>query len=252
MKIVSILNQENNIVKTTTINLAAGIASKGKKVLIMDFNPQAQATIGLGIEKTSLTYNSYDLLNIKELEISKIIKKTNQEGLFILPATIELASFARETHLHESNELRKILETKLEKINNQFDFVFIDCPSRPGMLVNLALEVSDSVLIPLLTEENAFDGLTQLLSTISIIKRSLNDKLFIEGILIIINSENKTINEAIEKEVKRFFKEKVYKTIIPKTQELNESFLKGVTIFDYSKNSKVAKKYNELANEFLL
>ncbi len=248
MKIISILNQKGGVGKTTTtINLADGLGKRNYKVLVIDIDPQANATIGFNISKDEIECDVFSTFVMQKNSISDAISKTSNQNVDIIPANINLA--ASEVVLKKLNEDEKIFK-HLIKINN-YDFIIFDCPPVLNTLNRNALSISDSVLIPMQSEHFAFEGLTQLLSTISIIKRSKNKKLKVEGILITMYSSNTIHNNEILKEVKKYFSEKLYDAIIPRNIKLAEAPSVGKSIFDYDPDSIGAKKYNEFVEEFI-
>ncbi len=250
-KIITILNQKGGVGKTTTsINLSAGLAKRNKKVLLIDLDPQANSTIGLGFDRNKVHYDSFSILVKPNVKIqTAILQVENLKNFFLLPSSINLVS--AEFQLRDKDNRDFLLANKINQFETDFDFILIDCPPTLGVLTQNALVAADSVLIPIQSEYFAFDGLTQLLSTISIVKRKLNDKLSIEGILITMHNERFTLNKEIVQEVKKFFSEKVYKTTIPRNIKLAESPSVGKNIFDYDPSSEGAKFYNLFIDEFL-
>ncbi len=249
MKVISILNQKGGVGKTTTtINLADGLGKRNYKVLVVDIDPQSNATMGLDVAKDDIEYDVFSTFVMKRNSLEKGIHQTSNKNVDIIPANINLA--ASEIILRNVKGDDRIFNGLYEK--NEYDFIIFDCPPVLNTLNRNALEISDSVLIPMQSEYFAFEGLTQLLSTISIIKRSKNKRLKVEGILITMYSGNTIHNNEILKEVKKYFSEKLYNTIIPRNVKLAEAPSAGKSIFDYDPDSLGSKKYNEFVDEFLL
>ncbi len=249
MKIISILNQKGGVGKTTTtINLSAGLGLKGYKILIIDIDPQANATMSFNISKDEIEADVFSTFILKITSLKEAIKETYIKNVDIITANINLV--ASESVLKKLDEDYKIFKP-LEDLADNYDYIIFDCPPVLNILNKNALIISDSVLIPMQSEYFAFEGLTQLLSTISIIKRSQNRKLKVEGILITMHLSNTIFNNEIQKEVKKYFPEKLYKTVIPRNIKLAEAPSVGKTIFDYDASSKGAIKYWEFVEEFL-
>lgn len=254
-KIISIFNQKGGVGKTTSaINLASYIAQMGYKVLLIDIDPQGNTTSGLGIEKDDLEYSMYDVIieNAKEenFEVVKdAIVNAVVENLYILPSRVELAGAEIEITYNEDRE--KILKRAIKSIKNDYDYIFIDCPPSLGLLTINALTAADSVLIPIQCEFYALEGVGQLMNTINLVKKNLNPDLKIQGVIMSMFDGRTNLSIEVVEEVKKYFKGKVYTTIIPRNIKLAEAPSHGLPIMLYDKNSTGAKAYKELAEEFI-
>ena len=247
-KIISIFNQKGGVGKTTTtINLAAYVGSMGKKVLTVDIDPQGNTSSGLGIDKEKLEYSIYDV--IMGISPEKVIIKTKLENLDIIPSRVELAGAEIELTAKMSRETK--LKDGILKVKDDYDYIFIDCPPSLGLLTINALTASDSVLIPIQCEFYALEGVQQLMNTIQLIKKSLNAKLEIQGVVMSMFDGRTRLSIEVVEEVKKYFRGKVYSTIIPRNVKLAEAPSYGMPIMVYDKNCKGAEAYMELAQEFL-
>ena len=247
-KVVAIANQKGGVGKTTTaINLSSTLAKKGKKVLLVDTDPQGNATSGLGISK-ELEYSVYDLI-VSEIEIEKVIQKTNQKGLDICPSTISLAGAEVELVSMMSREHR--LKEKLDSVKDEYDYIIIDCPPSLGLITLNAFTASTSVLIPVQCEYYALEGLGQLINTINLVKKRMNKSLSIEGALLTMYDARTNLSNQVVKEVSKYFGDNVYKTVIPRNVKLSEAPSYGMSIAEYDARSKGAKSYDKLTREFL-
>jgi chromosome partitioning protein len=247
-KIISIFNQKGGVGKTTTtINLAAYIGSMGKKVLTVDIDPQGNTSSGLGIDKDKLEYSIYDV--IMGMSPEKAIVTTKVENLDILPSKVELAGAEIELTAKMSRETK--VKDAIIKVKDDYDYIFIDCPPSLGLLTINALTASDSVLIPIQCEFYALEGVKQLMNTIQLIKKSLNSKLEIQGVVMSMFDGRTRLSIEVVEEVKKYFKGKVYSTIIPRNVKLAEAPSYGMPIMLYDKSCKGAEAYMELAQEFL-
>ena len=246
-RIISVANQKGGVGKTTTtVNTASAIAARGKKVLIVDIDPQGNSTIGLGIDKESEDENVYHLL-VSEAPAKNVIKKTSFENLDIMPSNIDLTGAEVELVNEEERELR--LKKGLGPIRKDYDYIFIDSPPSLGLLTLNSLVASDSVMIPMQCEFYALDGLGQLLSTISLVKESFNPDLTIEGVVITMFDGRNSLSLQVLQEIKKKFKDRVYDTVIPRNIRLSEAPSFGQPIDIYDRNSKGAAAYDRLAAE---
>lgn len=255
-KIISLVNQKGGVGKTTSaINLAASLGVLGKKILIVDLDPQGNTTTGLGIEKATLKYSVYDVLTKEEVSINDAIVKTKFKNLKILPATIHLAGADIEL-LEKSNrnpEFNKGTQLKenLSIIQDTFDFILIDCPPSLGVLTTNALTASNSVIIPVQCEFFALEGIMQLLNTIMLAQKNLNANLDIEGVLLTMYDSRTNLGFEVVEEIHKYFKERVYDTIIPRSIRLSESPSFGQPIYVYDPKNKGTEAYLNLAKEVI-
>jgi chromosome partitioning protein len=251
-KTISIVNQKGGVGKTTTaINLSAALAQKGKKILLIDLDPQSNATVGIGINRGFLEFNAYDCL-IGDTPVKDATVSTGLTGLDILPSTIDLAGL--ELALAQLKDRDFILYNALSLQREMYDYIIMDCPPSLGLVTINALSASDSVLIPVQCEFYALDGLTQLLNTVRIVQTRLRPKardLKIEGVLLTMLDNRNNFGFEIVNEVKKYFKEKVFKTIIPRNVQLQIAPSHGKSILQFSPNSRGAMMYRELAEEVL-
>ena len=247
-KIISIANQNGGVGKTTTsINLSTVLAKRNKKTLLIDADPQGNATSGVGVDK-KIDLSVYDVL-IDETDVRDAIIKTQIKNLYVCPSNIDLAGAEVELVSMMSRERR--LKEKLDEIKNEYDYIIIDCPPSLGLITLNAFTASDSVLIPVQCEYYALEGLGQLLNTINLVKKHLNRNLEIEGALLTMFDSRTNLAKQVVDEVKKYFNDKVYKTVIPRNVKLSEAPSYGMPIIIYDPRSKGAKCYDKLGKELI-
>jgi len=247
--IYAIANQKGGVAKTTTaVNLSTCLAEQGKKVLLIDIDPQGNASSGLGIDRYSIRQCIYDVL-VNEVSINEVILETDVPGLEILPATIQLAGAEIELANSVSREVR--LKGSLKGIKEQYDYIIIDCPPSLGLLTLNALTAADGVIVPVQCEYYALEGLGQLMDTITLVQKHLNTQLEISGILLTMFDARTNLSIQVVDEVKEHFKNKVFGTIIPRNVRLSEAPSHGQPITRYDIKSKGAQVYTDLAREVI-
>jgi len=247
-KIISVANQKGGVGKTTTtVNLCTILAKRGKKVLLIDADPQGNATSGLGVEK-EIEISTYDIL-ANDATIEQSLQDTAIKNLKVCPSNINLAGAEVELVSMMSREQR--LKEKLDEVKDRFDYILIDCPPSLGLITLNAFTASDSVLIPVQCEYYALEGLGQLLNTINLVKKHLNKNIQIEGALLTMYDMRTNLSNQVVKEVKKYFGDKVFKTVIPRNVRLSEAPSYGMPITEYDARSKGAKSYIKFAKEFL-
>lgn len=258
-KIIAIVNQKGGVGKTTTsINLSASLGILGKKVLMVDLDPQGNATTGVGVDKRDITSSIYEVLTMKST-VEEAIVKTKSLNLSIIPAYLNLAGVEMELielerKYKDSNQrFNRVMRLKEEllKVKDRYDYIIIDCPPSLGILTTNALAAADSVLIPVQCEYYALEGIMQLINTIMLAQRKVNPNLDIEGVLLTMLSVNTNLGLEVISSIKEFFKERVYDTIIPRLIKLAEAPSHGKTIIDYDPRGKGTKAYINLAKEVI-
>ena len=254
-KVISLVNQKGGVGKTTTsINLSASLAVLGKKVLLIDLDPQGNTTTGVGINKGEIEKSIYDVL-IGESKVTEAMIKTKYKNLYVLPATINLAGLDAELLEKSRTETGfkkgEQLKNNLIDIKDSFDFIIIDCPPSLGVITTNALTASNSVIIPVQCEFFALEGITQLLKTIMLAQKSLNPTLDIEGVLLTMLDSRTNLGFEVVDDIRKFFKEKVYNTIIPRLVRLTEAPSHGEPIVAYDPKSRGSEAYINLAKEVI-
>ncbi|CUU51187.1 ParA family protein [Clostridium beijerinckii] len=250
MKVICIFNQKGGVGKTTTnINLCAYLAMEGYRVLTIDIDPQGNTTSGLGLDKSNLDLSIYDVLISDTTMKESIVRSDLVQNLYISPSTMELAG--AEVELINRSDRENIMKNKLKEVESEYDYVFIDCPPSLGVLTINALTCADSVLIPIQCEFYALEGVSQLINTIQLVKKSLNKKLEIEGVVMTMFDYRTNLSNEVLKEVKKYFKNKVYEATISRNVRLAEAPSFGLPIMLYDEKCKGAEAYVKLTKEFL-
>ena len=247
-KIIAVANQKGGVGKTTTaITISTILAKKGKKTLLIDADPQGNGTSGFGIEK-NIELSTYDVL-VNDIKMEDALVNTSIKNLKVCPSNINLAGAEVELVAMVGREFR--LKTKLDEIKDKFDYIIIDCPPSLGLITLNSFTAADSVLIPVQCEYYALEGLGQLLNTIDIVRKFMNKNLEIEGALLTMYNARTNLSNQVVKEVKKYFDNKVYKTVIPRNVKLSEAPSYGMPITLYDPRSKGAKCYENLTKEIL-
>ena len=249
VKVIAVANQKGGVGKTTTaVNLAACLAKEGRKVLLVDSDPQGNATSGLGFDKRDVRKCVYDNI-INDVPMAETLKHTAYENLDVIPATIQLAGAEIELVSLMNREGR--LKNALERVKHDYDYVIIDCPPSLGLLTINALTAASSVMIPVQCEFYALEGITMLMNTIQLVQRNLNPALKLEGVVMTMFDSRTNLAQDVVEEVKKYFKTKMYKTIVPRNVRLSEAPSHGMPVIDYDSKSKGAQVYMELAQEVI-
>ena len=247
-KIIAVVNQKGGVGKTTTaVNVSTILAKKGKKVLLIDSDPQGNATSGVGVDK-NVEKSIYDVI-INDVEIKEVITETPIKNLWLCPSNINLAGAEVELVSMMAREQR--LKEKLEAVSNDFHYIIIDCPPSLGLLTINAFTASNSLLIPIQCEYYALEGVGQLINTVNLVRKGLNKSLYIEGVVLTMSDARTNLSNQVISEVKTYFKDNVYKTIIPRNVKLSEAPSYGMPISVYAPKSKGARCYEKLTNEII-
>ena len=248
-RILAVVNQKGGTAKTTTsVNLAAYIALSGRRVLLLDIDPQGSASSGTGIVKASVSKCMYDIL-INDVSLDEVKQKTSVNGLEIVPATVKLSGSEIELVNMMSREHR--LKAAIDKVKNVYDYFIIDCPPSLGLLTLNALAASDSIIVPIQCEFYALEGLSQLTRTIQLVQKHLNPRLSLGGIVLTMYDSRTNLSQQVADEVKKHFKDKVFDTVIPRNVRLSEAPSYGMPISQYDGRSKGADAYRSLAEEVM-
>lgn len=248
-KIIAVANQKGGVGKTTSaVNIAAGLGMRNKKTLLIDIDPQGNATSGLGIDKRTCGKTTYNML-VQGTRAEEIVKKTAFDNLDVLPAGIDLA--AAELEIMDLPERAYRLRRGIVMIKQNYDYIIIDCPPSLGLITNNALTAADTILIPIQCEYYALEGLSQLMNTVRIVKRNTNECLDLEGILLTMYDGRLNLTQMVVNEVKQYFPDKVYESVIPRGVRVSEAPSFGMPVIYYDKNCKGSISYMNLVDEIL-
>ena len=246
-KIIAVTNQKGGVGKTTTaVNTSAGIAKLGYRVLLIDTDPQGNATSGVGVDKRSVKYSSYSIM-VDEVRAEDAVVHTEFENLNVIPSSIELAAAELELADFEHREAR--LKNALAAVKSEYDYILIDCPPSLGLITTNALCASDTILVPIQPEYYALEGLSQLIATVRLVKRKYNPYLEIEGVLLTMYDGRLNLTQQVVQEVKKFFPKKVFSSVIPRGVRLSEAPSFGMPVMYFDKSCKGASAYMDLARE---
>ncbi len=248
-KIIAVTNQKGGVGKTTTaVNTAAGVAKLGYKVLLIDIDPQGNATSGVGVDKRTVKYSAYSIM-IDDIQTADAVIHTSFVNLDIVPSSIDLA--AAEIELSDSEHRESKLKDSIASIKSDYDYIFIDCPPSLGLITTNALCAADTILVPIQPEYYALEGLSQLIATVRLIKRKYNPYLEIEGVLLTMYDGRLNLTQQVVQEVKKFFPKKVFSSVIPRGVRLSEAPSFGMPIMYFDKSCKGSIAYMELAKEII-
>jgi chromosome partitioning protein len=248
-RIFAVANQKGGVGKTTTtVSLAAALAEKGKRVLVVDLDPQGNATMGLGVDGRKFERSVYDVL-LNDVPMADVVEPVGLPNLFVAPATLDLAGVEQELTSVISRELR--LKRALASVDGEFDFIFVDCPPSLGLITINAFAAATDIMVPVQTEFYALEGLTQLQKIVDLVQKNLNPSLRITKMVLTMYDARNTLSVDVAKEVKKHFPEELCKSIIPRTVRLAEAPSYGQPITEYDRTSKGAKAYRALAEEIL-
>ena len=248
-KTIAVTNQKGGVGKTTTaVNVAAGIAKLGYKVLLIDTDPQGNATSGVGVDKRSVKYAAYSII-VDDIKAKDAILHTEFENLDVIPSSIELAAAELELADMEHREAR--LKSTLATVKSEYDYIFIDCPPSLGLITTNALCAADTILVPIQPEYYALEGLSQLIATVRLVKRKYNPYLEIEGVLLTMYDGRLNLTQQVVQEVKKFFPKKVFSSVIPRGVRLSEAPSFGMPVMYFDKSCKGSLAYMELSREIV-